>query len=83
MKVSELIAALGAFPPDLPVIISAEAGEKDHSDVAYVLIDFAVLRGDGGVDLTYPDDGAGQTVIRLCGPEGPGESYYRNAAADD
>jgi len=79
MKVRELIEALSAFDPEFLVMIP---GQRENVAVLdQVLLDWAGLE-NGHLQLTYPDE-PGQPVVRLVGPDGPGEDYYRNTALKD
>ncbi|MCR5875183.1 hypothetical protein LRS10_13880 [Phenylobacterium sp. J426] len=79
MKVRELIEALSAFDPEFLVMIPGQAENVEVLD--QVLLDWAAPEG-GRLQLTYPDE-PGQPVVRMVGPDGPGEDYFRNTAVED
>ncbi len=70
-----MIQALAAFDPDAEVLILADTLEL--RPVELVLLDWASQRR-GELQLAYPDE-PGQPIVRIVGPEGPGESYFVNA----
>jgi len=66
MTVADLIARLGAFDPNLDVVMPSEA--EDFADIAEVILDLAWPSQDGEVLLAFPDEPDARPVVRLMEP---------------
>lgn len=79
MKVRELIEALSAFDPEFEVLIPEESYNLEP--VTLAALDWATM-SQGKLELAYPDE-PGQPVVRLVGPQGLQEDYFRNSTPHD
>lgn len=79
MKVRELIEALSAFDPEFEVLMPKDS--CDVEPVGLAVLDWAAPV-KGKLHLAYPDE-PGQPVVRIVGPQGLTDDYFRNSSPDE